>query len=97
MTFEIAVMSTLLLFWTIVLRRFESETPRTKLLVRCVLGIGLGCLVSAYGGRNAFYGFVALIHLPFAYVHLWWLPKRGINGWTAEPWDEYRKIRGWTE
>jgi hypothetical protein len=24
-----------------------------------------------------------------AWIHLVWLPRRGINGWTAEPRDQY--------
>ena len=27
-----------------------------------------------------------------AYVHLVWLPKHGINGWTAEPRDRYLEL-----
>jgi len=29
-------------------------------------------------------------------VHGWWLPRQGINGWTAEPKERYYKFRGWT-
>ena len=32
----------------------------------------------------------------FVVVHGWWLPRQGINGWTAEPKERYYKFRGWT-
>ena len=28
-------------------------------------------------------------------VHLWWLPRHGINGLTGEPKDKYYEFRGW--
>ena len=28
-------------------------------------------------------------------VHAWWLPRHGINGWTAEPKEKYYALRGW--
>jgi len=28
-------------------------------------------------------------------IHLWWLPKHGINGWTGEPREKYYALRGW--
>jgi hypothetical protein len=31
----------------------------------------------------------AVLFLGAAYVHLYWLPKNGVNGWTGEPRDRY--------
>jgi hypothetical protein len=28
-------------------------------------------------------------------IHMWWLPKHGINGWTGEPRAKYYQLRGW--
>jgi hypothetical protein len=28
-------------------------------------------------------------------IHGWWLPKKGINGLTAEPKEKYYELRGW--
>jgi hypothetical protein len=28
-------------------------------------------------------------------IHVWWLPKKGINGWTGEPKEKYYELRGW--
>jgi len=29
------------------------------------------------------------------FVHVWWLPRHGINGWTGEPKEKYYALRGW--
>lgn len=34
------------------------------------------------------FGLIALMGLVAVYVHAWLLPKHGINGWTAEPYDK---------
>jgi hypothetical protein len=27
-------------------------------------------------------------------IHAWWLPRQGVNGWTAEPRDRYYALVG---
>jgi hypothetical protein len=90
--FELAVTSTLLLFWAILLNRFEAHVPRWRLLARCAVTILVAWAIGHYAGRNWFWLFIAAAHLPAAYVHLWWLPRRGINGFTAEPYEQYREL-----
>jgi hypothetical protein len=39
---------------------------------------------------------VIVVPLVFALlIHLWWLPRKGINGWTGEPKARYYELRGW--
>lgn len=45
--------------------------------------------LSATVGRVWAYGLLALPVLGIAWVHRHWLPKHGINGWTAEPRERY--------
>jgi predicted small integral membrane protein len=52
-----------------------------------VLGVILALAQTA--GRVWAYGLLALPLLGAAWVHLVWLPRHGINGWTAEPRDRY--------
>jgi hypothetical protein len=33
--------------------------------------------------------------LPVVYIHAWWLPSKGVNGWTGEPKEKYYALRGW--
>ena len=39
---------------------------------------------------------LALMLVVAAVVHLWWLPRHGINGFTGEPRAKYYELRGWT-
>jgi hypothetical protein len=37
---------------------------------------------------------LGLIVLGVLVVHGWWLPRKGVNGWTAEPRDRYYALLG---
>jgi hypothetical protein len=28
-------------------------------------------------------------------IHVWWLPKNGVNGWTGEPKERYYELIGY--
>lgn len=43
---------------------------------------------------NILLGLLAVVVLG---IHAWWLPSKGMNGWTAEPRNEYHKPRGWSD
>ena len=43
-------------------------------------------------GRAVAYSVLAIPLVAAAYAHLVWLPKHGINGWTAEPRDKYLEL-----
>ena len=55
--------------------------------VAVVLGITLGLSITV--GRVWGLGWLLLPLAAAAYVHLRWLPKHGVNGWTGEPRDRY--------
>jgi len=38
---------------------------------------------------------LVLMAFPVVYIHVWWLPRKGINGWTGEPKEKYYALRGW--
>lgn len=61
-----------------------------KHLSTLVLVVTLSAL---FGGRVAptVYG---LLLLPVLYIHLLDLPRKGVNGWTAEPKARYYELRG---
>jgi hypothetical protein len=58
--------------------------------------IGAAVLISATLGRACFFALFGLCSLAVLYIHAWWLPSHGINGWTGEPKDKYYALRGWT-
>ena len=95
MWFEIAVISTIFAVGNILFGHFEEGTPKWRRLLKLVLVMVLGVSVSAYLGRFWFSAFLLAMVLPAVYIHLWWLPSRGINGWTGEPKDKYYELRGW--
>jgi hypothetical protein len=40
---------------------------------------------------------LGLMFLPVIYIHAWYLPKKGIDGWTGEPKSKYYQFRGWSK
>ena len=76
---------------------FEEHRPKWKRLLKVALLLGMTIMLSATGGRAWAYGFLALLLLGATYVHLWWLPKHGINGWTGEPRARYYELIGHEE
>lgn len=95
MWFEISIVTLLLLLGHILLGHFEAQTPRWRIWLKNILGIIILVAVSYYFGRFWFYIGLIIATLPALYIHLWWLPGKGINGWTGEPKDKYYELRGW--
>lgn len=93
--FEIAVVSFVFAFGNILLGHFEEKTPKVKRVLKLIATISIVCLISYYFGRIAALVLLAISFVPVFIIHLWWLPKNGINGWTAEPKEKYHKLRGW--
>jgi hypothetical protein len=87
--FDIAVVMSIFAFGNVLFGRFEEHKPRGRRVVKVALVTAVTVLLSATAGRVWAYGVLALPALAAAYVHLYWLPKHGISGWTAEPRDKY--------
>ena len=96
MWFEIAIVSTIFAVGNILFGHFEEGTPKWRRLLKLVLVIALAVAISSYLGRTWFWAFLVAMLLPAAYIHVWWLPSRGVNGWTGEPKDRYYELRGWS-
>lgn len=93
--FELAVIFGLGAAGNILLSAFANQEPKAWRLLKLVLGAGIGVAISATFGREWFFAFLGLVLLAFVVVHGWWLPRHGVNGWTAEPRERYRALRGW--
>ena len=76
--------------------RFEEGTPKLRRLSRWVSYLGVVALLSKTAGRP--WTFVWIFGLPGvgAAFHFLWCWRHGINPITAEPKDEYYRLRGWT-
>ncbi len=95
MWFEIAVVALLLLLGHILFEPFEEKTPRWRKIGKSLIGLILFVSISYFFGRFWFYVSMAVMLVPLLIVHAWWLPRKGINGWTAKPKDKYYELRGW--
>jgi len=58
------------------------------------LGLMAAFAISATLGRAWVFGFIGLIGVAVVVVHGWWLPRNGVNGWTAEPRARYYELLG---
>jgi len=75
---------------------FNERTPKWKLVTKVVLVLAFVGVISAARGLVWGLAPIALLLVVAAVVHLWWLPRHGINGFTGEPRDKYYELRGWT-
>jgi hypothetical protein len=95
MWFEVAVISTIFAVGNILFGHFEEATPKWRRLLKLVAFMGLGVAVSTYLGRVWFWALLAGMLVPVLVIHGWWLPSKGVNGWTGEPKARYYQLRGW--
>jgi hypothetical protein len=87
--FDVAVVMSIFAVGNILFGHFEQHRPpwRRLLKVAIVLAVTLG--LAATAGRSWAYGVLAVPLLLAAWVHLVWLPRHGVNGWTGEPRERY--------
>jgi hypothetical protein len=95
MWFEIALVASIFAVGNILFGHFEEGTPKWRRVVKLVLFISLAVLISATAGRFWFFVFIGAMLMFALAIHVWWLPKHGINGWTGEPKEKYYELRGW--
>ena len=90
--FDAAVVMTIFAVGTILFGHFEAHRPKWRrvLKVGLVLAVVLG--LSATVGRVWAFGVLMLPLAGAVWVHLVWLPRHGINGWTGEPRDKYLEL-----
>jgi hypothetical protein len=93
--FEIAVICGITAVGTLVWGHWEEHTPKWRRIGKIVVLCGLSVLVSATAGRFWFFVLLAVLAAIVLLIHAWWLPRKGINGWTGEPRERYYALRGW--
>jgi hypothetical protein len=92
--FDVALMTGLLALGSIMFGRFEEHKPRWRRLLKAGLGVVLIVSVSAFAGRAWAFALILLIGAVVVVIHGWWLPRNGVNGWTAEPRGRYYALLG---
>ena len=94
---EVALVATIFAVGNILFGHFEERTPKWRRVLKVVLFLVITRLVTVYAGRPWSFLLIAFPFVAALVVHGWWLPRKGINGWTGEPRARYYELRGWTE
>ena len=90
--FDVAVVMSIFAVGSVLFGRFEEHKPRGRRLLKVAIVLTATLALSASVGRMWAYSVLAIPLIAAAYVHLVWLPQRGINGWTAEPREKYLEL-----
>jgi len=94
MLLDVAGMAVLLAIGNVVFRHFDPWMTWWQRLLKATLILVITGIISHYFGRKGVVITFSLFVIPLVYVHAIWLPRHGVNGWTAEPREKYYKLRG---
>ncbi len=92
--FDVALATSLLLIGHLCFGRFEEHKPRWRRVLKVMLGVATMVGTSVFAGRGWSLVLLGVILVAVAVVHAWWLPRNGVNGWTAEPRARYYELIG---
>jgi len=92
--FDVAVVSTLLMLGQLFFGRFSEYQPRWRRFIKSVVGLVIIVGTSAIFGRTWAWMLIGALGAALIVVHGWWLPRHGVNGWTAEPRARYYELLG---
>jgi hypothetical protein len=92
--FDLAIVMSIFAFGNIAFGNFEEHKSKPLRFLKVALLSGLTVALAAAGLRWVAYSLLAALGCLAAYIHLWWLPRHGINGWTGEPKAKYYKLLG---
>lgn len=92
--FDIAIVMSIFAIGNILFGHFEEHKPKLLRLLKVLLIVSLTLVLSFVGLRWVAYTLIRVLGLAAAYVHIWWLPSHGINGWTGEPKERYYELIG---
>jgi hypothetical protein len=93
--FEVAIVSMIFAIGNMVMGHFEERTPKVRRVGKYLLIMLIVCGISLAFGRNVSMAVLSISLIPVLYIHAYYLPKKGINGWTGEPKSRYYEFRGW--
>ena len=92
--FDVAIATTVLMIGHLYFGRFEEHRPRWRRLLKSVLVVAIIVGITAWAGRMWMFVFLGVGAVGVLIIHGWWLPRQGVNGWTAEPRDRYYELVG---
>jgi hypothetical protein len=92
--FDVAVVTSIFAVGNILFGHFEEHKPKARRVLKVVLVVAVVATLSHVGLRWVAYSLIGIMGLVAVYVHGWWLPSHGVNGWTGEPKDKYYALIG---
>lgn len=95
--FEISIVCGTIALGHILLGHFEERTTWTRKLAKFVGALILVIGLSTFFGQKVALIVYGLLYIPVLWIHLVYLPKNGINGWTGEPKEKYYEFRNWNK
>jgi hypothetical protein len=95
MFLDVAVVAVLLVIGNVAFRHFDPRMPLWRRLLKVLIALAATVIISHYFGRTGVLIALGVALLPLIYVHAIWLPRHGVNGWTAKPREKYHALRGW--
>jgi hypothetical protein len=93
--FDTAVVLGIFAVGNVLLGHFEAHKPKWKRIFKLVVFLAVVVAVSAGLGRVWAVGLLGIALSGAAYIHLVWLPRNGIDGWTGEPRQRYHELIGY--
>jgi hypothetical protein len=96
MWMTVAITATIFAVGNILFGHFNERTPKWKRVTKVVPVLAFVGVISAKAGPAWGLAPITLMLVVAAVVHLWSLPRHGINGFTGEPREKYFELKGWT-
>lgn len=93
---DVAIVMSIFAVGNILFGHFEEHKPKWRRLLKVALVLGVTLALSANGLRLWAFVLLGIALLGAAVIHLWWLPRHGVNGWTGEPKEKYYELIGYT-
>jgi hypothetical protein len=90
--FDVALVTSIFAVGNILFGHFVEHQPKLRRVTKVVLVTATFVTLSATVGRAWALLFLSLLLAAAAWVHVWWLPKHGVNGWTGEPRARYLEL-----
>ena len=95
--FEIAIVSIIYSIGNILFGHFEEHTSKIRKIGKFILILVIIVGASALFNRTIAMILLVISGFPAIYIHLFYLPNKGINGWTGEPKSKYYELRKWSK
>lgn len=90
--FDVALVQALFAVGAVLFGHFEQHKSRARRLAKVAIVTAVYVALAATVGRPIALLVLAVPLVGAVYLHVWWLPKNGVNGWTGEPQERYREL-----